>query len=226
MLSIKRYVSAGLLSAVPLWVTWLIIAFLVGVAFDVAGPVATWLVSIVPSSASGVRDALSSSTAQYVISVVLLLVAFYCIGLFTTRIIGRQLVRVLDGLIQKIPFVGKIYWGTRKVVEAFQTKPDRSEQVVLIEYPHPGMKTIGLVTKHLRDTSTGDSILAVYVPTTPNPTSGFLEMVPADKVIPMQWSVNDAIAFIVSGGSVGPEEVAYSVSADGASHERNRDEHR
>jgi uncharacterized membrane protein len=223
--SIKRYVTAGLLSAVPLWVTWLVIAFLVGLAFDVAGPVVHWLVSIVPSSASGVRDALSSAVAQYVISVVLLLVAFYCIGLFTTRIIGRQLVKVLDSFIQKIPFVGKIYWGTRQVVEAFQAKSDRSEQVVLIEYPHPGMKTVGLVTKHLRDTSTGDSILAVYVPTTPNPTSGFLEMVPADKVVPVQWSVNDAIAFIVSGGSVGPEDVAYSASVDRAPPESNRDEH-
>lgn len=223
-MSIKRYMIAGLLSAVPLWVTWLVIDFLVGLAFDIAGPVANWLVSLAPSNASSVRDALSSSIAQYVISVLLLLVAFYCVGLFTTRIIGRQLVKVLDGLIQRIPFVGKIYWGTRQIVEAFQKKPGKSEQVVLIEYPHPGMKTVGLVTRHLRDTSTGESILAVYVPTTPNPTSGFLEMVPAGKVVPVQWSVNDAMAFIVSGGSVGPDEVTYSNGVDGAAPVRNDDE--
>ena len=224
MLSIKRYVTAGLLSAIPLWVTWLVIAFLVGVAFDITGPLTTWLVSVIPPSASGIREALSSSVAHYVISIVLLLLAFYCIGWFTTRFIGRQLVRVLDALVQKVPFVGKIYWGTKQVVEAFQTKPGRSEQVVLIEYPHPGMKTVGLVTKTLTDTVTGIKLYAIYVPTTPNPTSGFLEIVPVDKVVPVRWSVNDAIAFIVSGGSVGPGEVSYSAGERGSSSAGIEDE--
>lgn len=224
MLCIRKYLVAGFLSAVPLWVTWLVVAFLIGLAFDVTGPVAVWLASNIPDGVPLLDEAPISTIVHYLISILLLFVAFYFIGWFTTRFAGRRLIKLVDRLAQKIPFVGKVYWGTKQVIDAFQAKPDRSKQVVLIEYPHPGMKTVGLVTKSLRDTSTGDSILAVYVPTTPNPTSGFLEMVPADKVVPVQWSVNDAIAFIVSGGSVGPEEVAYSFSTDEASGEENRGE--
>jgi uncharacterized membrane protein len=125
-------------------------------------------------------------------------------------VVGRQFIRVIDRVLQKIPLAGKIYAGTKQVVSTLQAAPNQSKQVVLIEYPHPGMKTVGLVTKRLTDSSSGKPLLAVYVPTTPNPTSGFLEIVPEEHVTPMDWSVSDAIAFIMSGGSVGPQEVDYS----------------
>jgi uncharacterized membrane protein len=217
MRKLKKYLTAGILTAIPLWVTWLVVRFLLGIAIDVTGPFVARIVTLMPNSAPYFKSVLTSITTQYVFSILLLLFALCCLGWLTTRLVGRRLVKAVDKLVQRLPLVGKVYWGTKQVVEAFQVKPGKSQQVVLIEYPHPGMKTVGLVTKSLKDTATGASLLAVYVPTTPNPTSGFLEIVPADKVVPVSLSVNDAIAFIVSGGSVGPSEIAFTRELDGVS---------
>ena len=182
--------------------------------YKTRGPVTATILGIVAldDGLALLLFAFASTVAHYVISVLLLFIGFYVIGWFTTRLIGRQFLRILNEFAQKIPFLGKIYWGTKQVIEAFQAKPGKSQQVVLIDYPHPGMKTIGLVTKSLKDITTGSRLYAVYVPTTPNPTSGFLEIVPVENVVHVEWSVNDAIAFIVSGGSVGPEDIAFTTT--------------
>jgi uncharacterized membrane protein len=210
MISFKKNLTAGLLAAVPLWVTWLVITFLLGLAINLAGPLTRWLVSIIRTSFPSAADALGSDIPQYIISVLLLLVILYCLGWLATHVVGRQFMRAIDYVLKKIPLAGKIYAGTKQVVAALQATPNQSKQVVLIEYPHPGMKTVGLVTKRLTDSSSGKPLLAVYVPTTPNPTSGFLEIVPEAHVTPTDWSVNDAIGFIMSGGSVGPQELDFS----------------
>jgi len=212
MFSIRKNLTAGLLAAVPLWVTWLVVAFILGLAVDLAGPVTRWLVGLFRPVFPAVADALASKTAQHSLSVLLLLLILYWLGWLTTHVVGRRLLGLLDKILQRLPFVGKVYGGTKHVIEAFQVKPEKSTQVVLIEYPHPGMKTIGLVTKSMTDARTQRPLLAVYVPTTPNPTSGFLEIVPAEDVVPTDWSVNDAITFVVSGGSVGPSAVVFDTT--------------
>jgi uncharacterized membrane protein len=215
MLSMRKYLTAGLLAAVPLWVTWLVIAFVLGIAVDLAGPLTRWLVSWVGPSVPGAVHVLGSSVAQYTLSVLLMFAILYCLGWLTTHFVGRRLIKGADRLLLRIPLVGRIYGGTKQVVEAFQTRPGQGKQVVLIDYPHPGMKTVGLVTKTLSERTSQEPLLAVYVPTTPNPTSGFLEIVPARDVTPTDWSVNDAIAFVVSGGSVGPAVIDYRKSPAG-----------
>ena len=210
MFSIRKNLTTGLLSAIPLWVTWLVIAFVLGLAVDVTRPLISWLMDAFRPSLPAVAEILGLGAVQHAISVLFLIIILYCLGLLTTHFTGRYLIKIIDQILQKIPFVGKIYHGTKQVIDAFQVKPGETKQVVLIEYPHPGMKTVGLVTKTLIDRESQKSLLAVYVPTTPNPTSGFLEIIPAESVIPTDWTVNDAIAFIVSGGSVGPNVVDYN----------------
>jgi uncharacterized membrane protein len=95
------------------------------------------------------------------------------------------------------------------LLEALQTKPDGTQRVVLIDFPSPEMKTIGLVTRVLKDARTGEEVAAVYVPTTPNPTSGYLEIVPVSKLTPTDWSVDQAMAFIISGGAKSPESLRF-----------------
>lgn len=209
MLSIKRHLTAGLLAAIPLWVTWLVIAFVLGLAIDLVDPFIEWMVALIQPESANLVGLLSSSALQNLVSILVALVILYCLGWLTNNFLGRKLMKVFDAVLGKMPFVGKVYGGTKRVIEAFQSKPEKAQQVVLIEYPHPGMKTVGLVTKTLSDKISGQSLLAVYVPTTPNPTSGFLEIVPAGSATPTDWSVNDALAFVVSGGSVGPDTVAY-----------------
>jgi uncharacterized membrane protein len=211
MMSIKRNLTAGLLAAIPLWVTWLVIAFVLGLAIDMVGPFIEWMVALVQPESPRLVEVLSSFTFQNLVSVLVALVILYWLGWLTNNFLGRRLMIVFDTVLEKMPFVGKVYGGTKRVIEAFQSKPEKAQQVVLIEYPHPGMKTVGLVTRTLTDTTSGQLLLAVYVPTTPNPTSGFLEIVPAESATPTDWSVNDALTFVVSGGSVGPETVVYKV---------------
>ncbi|MEZ5360573.1 MAG: DUF502 domain-containing protein [Candidatus Zixiibacteriota bacterium] len=211
MFSLRKNISAGLLAAIPLWVTWLVIAFILGLVIDLVGPIGDWLVAHSRSTFPLFADVLELKAVRYLISIVLLLGVLYLLGWLTTHFIGRRLLQYLDKVLEKIPFAGKIYSGTKQVLEAFKSKPDHAEQVVLIEYPHPGMKTIGIVTKTMTDSKTKQPLLAVYVPTTPNPTSGFLEIVPAERAVATDWSVNDAISFVVSGGSVGPTAIDFTL---------------
>jgi uncharacterized membrane protein len=120
---------------------------------------------------------------------------------------------VFDWLMEQIPLVQTIYGATKKLLAALQQKPDQVQRVVLIEFPSPAMKTVGLVTRLLTDEATGKALAAVYVPTTPNPTSGYLEIVPVEKLISTDWTLDEAMTFIISGGAVGPARVHYGQSA-------------
>ena len=86
--------------------------------------------------------------------------------------------------------------------------------MVLIDFPSPEMKTVGFVTRTLVDDDTGRELAAVYVPTTPNPTSGYLEIVPLDKVTSTNWTMDEAMTFIISGGAVAPKSMNYDKGAD------------
>ena len=81
--------------------------------------------------------------------------------------------------------------------------------MVLIEFPSEEMKTVGLVTQIFRAADSGEELAAVYVPTTPNPTSGYVEIVPVDRLIWLDWTLNEAIQFIVSAGVTAPEAIKY-----------------
>ena len=83
------------------------------------------------------------------------------------------------------------------------------ERVVLIEFPNQSMKTIGFVTKIMQDKTSGKELAAVYVPTTPNPTSGYLEIVPTDRLVNTDLTVEQAMTFVISGGTVGPERIVF-----------------
>jgi uncharacterized membrane protein len=79
------------------------------------------------------------------------------------------------------------------------------QRVVLIEFPHPGVRAVGFVTRILRDPNDGRDYAAVFVPTTPNPTGGYLEIVAVERLIPTDWTMEQAMAFILSGGAIAPD---------------------
>ena len=113
----------------------------------------------------------------------------------------------------RIPIVQTIYGATKKLIDTFRNSPDGAQRVVLIDFPSPEMKTVGFVTRVMLDKDTGRKLAAVYVPTTPNPTSGYLEIVPAENLTATDWTMDDAMTFIVSGGAVAPESMNYDKSA-------------
>ena len=118
----------------------------------------------------------------------------------------RSFIRWFESLIARIPLAKSVYGSARQLLDMLQTKPDGAQRVVLIDFPHAGIKSVGFVTRIFNDAASGREIAAVYVPTTPNPTGGYLELVPVEQLTPTDWSVDQAMTFILSGGAVSPEK--------------------
>ena len=143
------------------------------------------------------------------LAVVITLVALYALGFAANRVLGRRLIDGLEHLIQRIPMVQTIYGGTKKLMSVLQTKPSGAQRVVLIDFPSPELKSIGFVTRVFHDAG-GRELAAVYVPTTPNPTGGYLEIVPVERLTATAWSVDQAMAFILSAGAMAPEVLPFA----------------
>lgn len=208
----QRYLLAGLLTVVPLWITWIVLSFLFRQLSSLGGPWVRALAATVNRSSPNLAEILLHPWLEPIVAAILILIGLYVLGWITTRVIGRQLVTAVESLIDRIPLVEKIYGSTKKIIAALNQEEKKFDRVVLIEFPNENMRTIGFVTKIIRDRSTNQELAAVYVPTTPNPTSGYLEIVPVDRLVNTDLTVEQAMTFVVSGGTVGPEHISYERS--------------
>lgn len=221
-LRFKRYIITGLLTFMPLWVTWLVFKFILGLLAELGAPLVSALLGTLGFVAPHTADQLNQSWATYVLALVLTLVALYLIGFLANRVIGQRLLHAFDTLLQRIPLVQTIYGGTKKLMAVLQNKPSGVQRVVLVDFPRKGMKVVGFVTRVMIEEGTGREMAAVYIPTTPNPTGGYLEVVPIDEVTPTDWTMDQAMAFIISGGAVAPD----TLPAPPASVQNNTSGHR
>ena len=123
--------------------------------------------------------------------------------------VGRKLIRLVDTVLSRVPLLNKIYVTVKQVNEAFSsTKKSAFKQVVLFEYPRRGIYSVAFITSDEHPEASaklGKKMVGVFVPTTPNPTSGFLLVVPESDVIPLEMSVAEGIKYVISLGSVTPE---------------------
>jgi uncharacterized membrane protein len=212
--AIKRYLIRGILTIIPIWLTWLVVKFMLRILVDVGRPIIARLAELAGPLSPTLAGWLLQTWVQSLLGIILIIIAIYLLGWLTTKLIGRKIIDSFDSLMDRIPMVKIIYGGAKRLIAAFQTKPGATERVVLINYPSRDMKTVGLVTRTMKDQDTGKELAAVYVPTTPNPTSGYLEIVPVENVVSTNWTVDEAMAFIVSGGAFGPEKMNYEKSAE------------
>ncbi len=215
----RRYLLTGIVTLIPLWVTWWVFNLILNQLSNVGTPWARALAHAVRPYLPGLAGWLLQPWFQYVMAIVLTLVGVYLLGWAATRVVGRRLLAAFDSLIRRIPLVERIYGSTKRLVEVFQQRPGQLQRVVLIPFPSPEMKTIGFITRTLRDPATGQELAAVYVPTTPNPTSGYVEIVPLEHVVETDWSVDQAISFVISAGSLAPEHVRFARSSGGPAGE-------
>jgi uncharacterized membrane protein len=202
---LQRHFVTGLLTLIPIWLTWIVFKFVFQGLSMLSAP---WIKAIFDPLASAqpvLFGWLASTTTQFVLGVLMTLTLIVLTGWLSRRVIGRRVLLLFEQTMERLPLAKTIYGGSKQLLEALQTKPDGTQRVVLIDFPSPQMKTIGLVTRVLKDARTGEEVAAVYVPTTPNPTSGYLEIVPVSKLTPTDWSVDQAMAFIISGGAKAPE---------------------
>jgi uncharacterized membrane protein len=206
-LRLKRYLITGLLTFLPLWVTLLVFKFVLGLLAGIGAPLVAALVGALALVAPHAADTLNQRGLVFVLALLLTLGALYLLGWLANRVIGQRLLDAFDGLLQRIPLVQTIYGGTKKLMAVLQNKPGSTQRVVLVDFPRPGMKVVGFVTRILVEEGTGREMAAVYIPTTPNPTGGYLELVPTDELTPTDWTMDQAMAFIISGGAVAPDNL-------------------
>ena len=201
----QKNLLAGLLTIIPLVVVWVVFDFFLGLLSRAGQPLAGAMTDFVDGTYPPVAPWLADERVRAVIAILIALLALYTIGAIASRVIGVKLIGYFERLIERIPFVQTIYSATKKLVTVLQQKPDGTARVVLIEFPHPGMHAIGFVMRVMKDASTGEDVAAVYVPTTPNPTSGYLELVPVKSVVPTEMTMDQAMTMIISGGAISPD---------------------
>lgn len=145
--------------------------------------------------------------AAPLIAILIVLVVLYVLGF----IVHSRLRRVIDSIMLRVPGIAVIYDGLRKVLQFMDKQPgqQRPRRMVLVAFPHPGMKVPGFVTGTCRDVQTQKMILCVYVPTTPVPTSGFFLLVPEEEAIELNWTAEESLQAIISAGLTAPPQVSY-----------------
>lgn len=214
--TLKRLFLTGLLTLLPLWLTWVVGKFVFVLLSDASRPLTGPVLTRLSTDYPGFGGWLADPWVQTVIALVATLLVILLSGVMAHRVIGQRLLRWFESLIGQVPFANTIYGSARQLLDILQTKPGGTQRVVLIDFPHTEMKSVGFVTRVLTEQGTGRELAAVYVPTTPNPTSGYLEIVPVEKLTPTDWTVDQAMSFIISGGAVSPESIPFSPPAQSA----------
>ncbi len=138
-----------------------------------------------------------------------LIVFILFLGLIARNIVGRRLIALGERILARLPIISKIYTSAQQIGQAFLGERRTSfNRVVLFEYPRPGLYSFGLVSGKARGEiqgKTGEKVLNVFVPTTPNPTSGLFILVPEKDAIPLDMTVAEALKLLISGGAVTPD---------------------
>ncbi len=196
--ALRRYIIAGLLVWVPLLITILVVKVLVNFMDR----------SLLLLPAAYRPDALFGFDVPGV-GVVLALVVLLLTGLVAANLFGRKLVELWESLVARIPLVNSIYSAVKQVISTFLTDGNESfRRVMLVEYPRRGSWTLcfqsGSGAREVQE-KTREEIVTVFVPTTPNPTSGFILMVPRDELVELEMSVEEGLRLIMSLGMVTPE---------------------
>ena len=181
--SIKRRIFAGLIAIVPIAVTFWILKFLFIFLDGFAAPLLKQVNIEIPG-----------------LGIILTLLFIFILGLLITNVLGKTIFNWGEKILDKLPFVNTIYNTIKQITSAFSSSTVKSfEQVVFIQYPRKGLWTMCFVTNQSKNEN-GESFYHVFVPTTPNPTSGVFIIVPQKDAIHPDISVEDGLKAIISGG--------------------------
>jgi len=204
-----RYVFVGLITIAPLWVTWLVFDLLLTQLSRIGSPWVYGLARSLRPLSPELERWLLEGWFTSLLAALTALVLLYLLGWFASRVIGRRILDILEALLQRIPLVAAIYGGTKRFLSVVKDRPAEVQRVVMIPFPSPDMRAIGFVTRVIEDADTGEKIAAIYVPTSPNPTSGYIELVPLSKVIPTDWTMDEAMSFVMTGGATAPPQFRF-----------------
>jgi uncharacterized membrane protein len=202
--SLQRNILAGIITVGPLFVTWLIFSFVLGSLAKAGLPLVQLLAAIFP------EDWLARPVMQSVLAVVLTLVVLYVLGRVTSLVIGRQAFSLFESVLERLPFVAKVYSSVRQLLDSMMAKKDTNQRVVLVDFPIAGQKSIGFLTRTLVDSNTGEELAAVLLPNAINPTSAFLQLLPLSRVTLTDLTMEQAMSMLMTGGAVAPDRMVFS----------------
>ncbi len=204
---IRNRIIAGVFVLLPIYITYAVLHWLYDTLYTIAlKPISAWLRYAWNFDENDTSWALTislSAAALFLVCAVL-----YVAGMF----FRSRLHQLVNWILLNVPGVSTIYSAVIKVFDALSNSaPDkrRFKRVVLVQFPHAGMKAPAFVTNECIEETTGKTILCVYVPTTPVPTSGYMLMVPEEEVVDLNWDLEETLQAIVSGGIAVPDRVTY-----------------
>jgi uncharacterized membrane protein len=220
--NVRRRLLSGILLLMPFGVTLLVMRWLFRWVAGFIRPIITFIISRL--SQVPVIEAVPDiyiTVSVATLSIVVLLVLLYLVGVIGQFVIGKRLIKVGETLLMRIPLVRTIYTATKQVAQAVSL-PDSAafKSVVLVEFPRAGFWAVGFLTGYIED-STGKKFCKVLIPTTPNPTTGFFEIIPVEEVIETTLTVEDAFKTLLSGGIVSPDHVNLSLTPLGTTNIKN-----
>ena len=190
---IRTYIFRGFLAIIPLGLSYLVIRFLyTSIDTRVAGIIERFIGFRIPG-----------------LGILLVLIILYLLGLAASNWIGRKAFALIGRVTKRIPLIKTIYTLGKQLADAFSLPEKQAfKRAVMVEHFRPGIWSIGFVTGTITDREKKEEkMVKVFIPTAPNPTSGFLVMVKESQVKDLDWSVPEAMNSIISGGIVGPEKI-------------------
>jgi uncharacterized membrane protein len=192
--ALRRYFLSGILVIVPLIITVWVLRFLF---IRVDGLLSPFLTKLLGYNIPG-------------LGVVATIILIFLAGFFTANVIGLRLFRIWEIFLIKTPLVRTIYGSSKQLVEAMTTtEKDSFKQVVLVEFPRKGMFCLGFLTRgiEVERKDTKDELMAVFIPSTPTPFTGWTMLFPKGEVFPLDMTIEEGIKFFVSGGIASPERL-------------------
>lgn len=198
-IKIRTYFATGILIAIPLFATLWFVHFLLNILNGFLKVPTSFLIKY------------NIPYIKIIIPIIGLIIIFLVItgiGILTTNIIGRKLIKLGETTLSKLPIINVVYNSVKQFMEAiFLLRRSSFTKVVLVEYPKKGIYSVGFVASDQKSSihnTVNKDLINIFIPTTPNPTSGMLVMIPKDETIPLNISVEDGLKFIISGGIISP----------------------
>ena len=189
-LILRNYFITGVVILIPIGFTLYLTKFIIGISSNII-PQNINPNSYLPYAIPGI---------EILISVIFITI----VGGLSLSFLGKRILKLIDDLFKRIPFLRTIYSAILQMTESFSSQDNNKKSVVLVEYPRKGVWAVGFATKENKGQmadKTSKKLINVFVPTTPNPTSGFLLMFPADELIHLDMSFEEASKFIASAGT-------------------------
>lgn len=201
---LQRNTLAGVITIGPLFVTWLVFSWVLGSLAKAGEPVVVLLHNLLPG------NWLAQPWMHPVLAVGLTLLVLYILGRLTSVVVGRQAFNLFEAVLERLPFVAKVYTSVRQLLDTMMSKRDTSQRVVLVDFPIAGQKSVGFLTRTLTDSTTGRPLVAVLLPNAINPTSAFLQILPAERVVETDLTMEQAMSLLMTGGAVAPETIRFT----------------